>query len=42
MKEQDFIADAVASSGVVNFVTTEIAGLRGQQILLQMRFLEKI
>ncbi len=42
MKEQDYIADAVASSGVVNFVTTEIAGLRGQQILLQMRFLEKI
>lgn len=41
MEEQDFIADAVKASGVVDFVTTEVAGLRGEQILLQMRFLEK-
>lgn len=42
MEEQDYIADAVASSGVVNFVLSEIAGIRGKHILLQMRFLEKI
>jgi len=41
MEEQDYIADAVLSSGVVNFVLSEVAGIRGKHILLQMKFLEK-